>query len=165
MLYDQARDLVETGDVILVTTSHSWLSRLTQIVTRSPYHHAGVAIWIGNRLYMAELNGGRNHTIPMSQLVEFDVYKRPAEVTVEGATYAIYQWLAQVIEYGFGAFLAIGLLNLCRIKLFVHWRKYIVCSGFVVAILETAGWPERSRVISPRELAEQLELKISVRIR
>lgn len=151
---------IQTGDCIAVRTAHSFMSRATQRITGSPYTHNGVAIWISGRLYMAELNGGRNHLVPLSQLTKFDVYTCPV-----GPAYveqAILDALAQPIEYGYAAFLLIGLLNLLRIKMFVHWRKIIVCSGYCVAIYEAAGWPERSRTISPRELAEQLTLKLSV---
>ena len=162
MLYDEARSKIETGDAVLVSKAHSTLGRLTQFFTRSQYVHAGVAIWIGGHLYMAELNGGRNHLVPISQLTKFDVYARPAAISAEAAEASILAMLTYPIDYGFFSFPVIGLLNFLRIKVFIHWRKIIVCSGYVVAIYEGAGWPERSRVISPRDLADQLDLKFSV---
>ena len=154
--------VINTGDTIEVRTAHGILGRLTQFFTRSAYTHVGVAIWLDRQLYMAELNGGRNHLVPMSQLTEFDVYACPAGLTnIEGAILAS---LAQPIDYGYPAFALIGLLNWFRIRLFVHWRRIIVCSGYVVKIYESAGWPERSRIISPEELAKQLELKFQVRL-
>lgn len=162
MLYEEARNNIATGDLIAVRDAHSWLGRLTQIVTRSTYTHVGVAIWSGGRLYMAELNGGRNHLVPLSQLKNFDVMACPEGlVDVEGA---IFNSLMLPIDYGFAAFILIGLLNLLHLKLFVHWRKIIVCSGFCVAIYESAGWPERSRTISPQELVDELSLKMPVRV-
>lgn len=162
MRYEEARSMIRTGDCIAVRTAHGILGALTKILTRSQYPHVGIAIWIADRLYMAELNGGRNHLVPMSQLIEFDVYACPAGlVNVEEATLNA---LTFSIEYGYAAFVLIGLLNWLRIKVFVHWRKIIVCSGFCVAIYEAAGWPERSRQISPQELADQLEIKLEVRL-
>lgn len=161
MPYDQT--LIETGDGILVHAAHGLIGSLTQFFTYSLYTHAGVAIWLGGRLYMAELNGGRNHLIPASQLADFDVYSRPEEISRESAEAAVLSMLAHPIDYGFISFPVIGLLNFLGIKLFVHWRKILVCSGYVVAIYEAAGWSERSRVISPQELAEQLVIKLCVR--
>lgn len=159
MLYEEARKAIETGDTIAVRTSHGILGDLTKIVTRSPYTHVGVAIWVAGHLYMAELNGGRNHLVPLSQLTDFDVYARPAGISAEAADAAILFWLAKPVSYGFLALVAIGFLNWFRIKVFVHWRKILVCSGYVVAIYEHAGWSERSRVISPQELVDQLVLR------
>lgn len=161
MLYEEARTQIATGDLIAVRDAHSWLGRLTQLITRSTYTHTGVAIWVGDRLYMAELNGGRNHLVPPSQLKNFDVMACPAGlVNIEEA---ILVSLTHPIDYGFAAFVMIGLLNLLHLKLFVHWRRIIVCSGYCVAVYESAGWPERSRTISPQELVDQLDLKLLIR--
>lgn len=152
---------IETGDLIAVRTAHGILGWLTQLLTRSPYTHAGIARWIADELFMAELNGGRNHLIPICQLTDYDVYAHPDGLVDIDA--AIATWLRAPIDYGYIAFVAIGLLDWFRIKAFVHWRKIMVCSGYCVAIYETAGWPEHSRVISPRDLAAMLKLKMEVR--
>lgn len=152
---------IETGDLIAVRTAHGIMGRLTQLVTSSPYTHVGVALWLGGELLMAELNGGRNHLVPMTQLTDYDVYAQPADL--RDVVGAIHQWLRLPVNYGFLAFVAIGLLDWFRIKAFVHWRQILVCSGYCVAIWETAGWPEHSRIISPRELAAGLDLKMAVR--
>lgn len=152
---------IDTGDLIAVRTAHGILGGLTQIITRSPYTHVGIAVWRGGGLYVAELNGGRNHLVPICQLTDYDVYACPGGLTnIDGA---VDTWLRLPIDYGYGTFVAIGLLNWFRIKMFVHWRKIIVCSGYCVAIWESAGWPEHSRVISPRELTELVKLKQQVR--
>jgi hypothetical protein len=152
---------IETGDLIAVRTAHGIMGRLTQFVTRSPYTHVGIVIRLGSDLFMAELNGGRNHLVPLSQLTDYDVYACPTGLRdIDGA---IRQWLRLPVDYGFLAFAAIGLLDWFRIKAFVHWRQILVCSGYCVAIYETAGWPEHSRIVSPRELAADLELKLAVR--
>lgn len=152
---------IQTGDLIAVRKAHGILGRLTQFFTRSPYTHVGIAIWLGGELFMAELNGGRNHLIPLAQLDDYDVYQCPEGlINIEASIQA---WLKLPINYGFAAFIAIGVLDWFKIKAFVHWRKILVCSGYCVAIYETAGWPEHSRVISPRELASELTLKLEVR--
>lgn len=152
---------IDTGDLIAVRTAHSIMGRLTQFFTRSPYTHVGIAIRLADAIFVAELNGGRNHLVPLSQLADYDVYAQPPDlIDIDGA---IWYWLQRPINYGFVAFIVIGLLDWCRIQTFLHWRQILVCSGYCVAIYETAGWPEHSRIISPRELAACLALKLTVR--
>lgn len=161
MDYATARSYIRTGDLVAVRSVHSWLGRLTQLVTRSPYTHAGLAIWLEDGLYMAEINGGRNHLVPMSQLTDFDVYDPP--VGLSDLKTAILAMLRLPIDYGVIAFIMIGLLNLLHLQVFIHWRRLLVCSGYCVATYEQAGWPEHSRIISPAELAKLLKLKAEVR--
>lgn len=152
---------INTGDLIAVRKAHSLLGRATQFFTRSAYTHAGLAIWIEGGLYLAELNGGRNHLIPISQLDNYDVYECPEGLT--GVRSSILKWLQTPVDYGFAALFIIGLLDWFKIKMFVHWRKILVCSGFCVAIYEDAGWPEHTRIISPAGLASELKLKLEIR--
>ena len=107
---------------------------------------------------MAELNGGRNHLIPLSQLrnMHFDVYHCPVDNRYR-VEEAITDNLRDQIEYGYVALPVIGLLNFLRVKLFLHARRLLVCSGYVVKILEQAGWAEHTRILSPAELANELE--------
>jgi hypothetical protein len=163
MTYDEYAPLIKNGDLISVCVAHGIMGKATQFFTRSQYTHSGLAMWLGGELFMAELNGGRNHLIPIIQLTDFDVHACPTELTdVHGA---IRKWLSYPVPYGFVAFVAIGLLNWLRIKYYVHWRRILVCSGYCVAIYETAGWQEHSRVISPGELAALLKFKFSVRVK
>jgi hypothetical protein len=156
-----ARFSIATGDLIAVRTAHSILGRLTQFFTRSLYTHTGVAIELAGRMFMAELNGGRNHLVPLSQISDYDVYACPEGLTDVEA--AVLEWLRYQVDYGPGAFIAIGFLNWFKIKIFVHWRRLLVCSGYCVAIYETAGWPEHTRILSPRDLTELLTIKLAVR--
>ena len=153
--------MINTGDLIVVRKNKSILGRATQFFTRSPYTHAGIAIWIEGVLYVAELNGGRNHLIPIEQLNNYDVYECPEGLT--DVRSAIHKWLQKPVDYGYAALFLIGFLDWFKIKVFVHWRSIMVCSGFCVAIYETAGWPEHTRVISPAGLASELKLKLEVR--
>jgi hypothetical protein len=163
MNYKEARKYIDNGDMIAVRTAHNWINRATQFFTRSPYTHAGLAIWIDGGLYIAELNGGRNHLTPMSQLedLDFDVFKKPG--CVENVRANIFKWLRKPIEYAYASFIVIGLLNWLKIKTFVRWRKMLVCSGWCVAVYEDSGWGEHSRILSPGDLANLLELKFEIR--
>jgi hypothetical protein len=42
--YAQARDLIRTGDLIVLRKRGGWLPTLTRWVTKSPYTHTGLAV-------------------------------------------------------------------------------------------------------------------------
>lgn len=161
MNYDEYSKIIKTGDLIAVPTAHSFMGKMTQFFTRSKYTHNGIACWLGGELFMAELNGGRNHLVPIIQLNDFDVYSPPDGL--KDVAGSIKKWLSYPVEYGFVAFVAIGFLTWFKIKLVVKWRKILVCSGYCVAIYETAGWQETSRIISPGQLTGMLKMKLQVR--
>lgn len=164
MNYAQARDQIQTGDLIAVRGRHGIISAATRFFTRDPHTHTGIAVWIGSRLFMAELNSGRNHLTALSQLADFDVYAPPPGLERGAIERAVFDWLAKPISYGFAAFVLIGLVNSLRLHLFIHWRRIIVCSGGSVQIFEMAGWYEHSRMVSPGELTREVgPLKLEVR--
>jgi len=161
MNYADARSLIADGDLIAVRGTEGFLTPFTKFFTRSDYTHAGIAVWMDGGLWMAELNSGKNHLIPLSQLesTAFDVYACP----VENPKPAIMNMLRIPLPYSLAALFVIGLLNWLRIKIFLHWRQLLVCSGYCVKIYEAAGWGDHSRLVSPQELAASLTLKIEVR--
>ena len=163
MNYEEARSLIDTGDMIAVKRKTGVFATIERLVQRSPYTHAGVAIWIEGGLWMAELNSGGNHLVPLSQLadLDFDVYAAPVN-DLGAVRDAILTELREALPYGYLALVVVGLLNLLRIKAFLHMRHVVVCSGYVVRIWEAAGWPETSRQVSPAELASVLKMKFSV---
>lgn len=165
MNYAEARPQIDDGDLIAVRGKHGLFGALTRFFTRSPYTHVGVALWLDGGLWMAELNGGRNHLVPVSQLADqdLDVFYPPVR-RKDSIRDAVQDMLRTQISYGIPAVFMIGLLNVLRIKIFVHWRRILVCSGYCVAIYEQAGWPEHSRIISPQELTELLKPKLQIRI-
>jgi hypothetical protein len=163
MRYHDDRDLIETGDMIAVRSAENWHARLTQIVTRSPYTHAGTAIWREGDLYVAEVNGGKNHLTAIEHWDDYDVRECPPELDRAKVEASILDWLRRTVNYNFLAFALVGLMELLRIKAFVHWRRDQICDGGVVAMYEGAGWPEHSRVISPRALAAELKFKLAIR--
>lgn len=164
MLYEDARHLIQSGDAIAVRTVHNLLGAMTKFFTRKPYTHIGLASWRGGRLYLAELNGGRNHLVPISQLTEFDVYHCPVARTNEDIEAAIDDALAVPIPYGFFALLVIGLLEWLNIDKHIKWNRVLVCSGWCVAVYEALGWADHSRIISPGKLVEDLVLRVAVTV-
>lgn len=175
--YREARQFICTGDVIAVRDSKSWLGRLIQRVTGRPHTHTGVAYWLDDQLYMASLNSGRNHLSRLSQLKDFDVCMPPNGLYRDAIKQATDDWLEHPIEYGFLAFVAIGLECLLRMRtLFDNWRNIVVCAGGTVQIFEGAAalqqaqgrcypprWLEHSRMLAPGELVDELRLKLCVR--
>lgn len=175
MDYAAARNLIRTGDLIAVRDVHGLLGRATTLFTHSPYTHTGVAVWLGTRLFMADLNSGRNGLHAVSCLEKFDVCTPPPGLPCTVIEAAIFDWLARPISYGYAAFVLIGLKCALRLKVFIHWRKIVVCSGGSVEIYEKAaaalkaatcvaipGWEDHDQMLSPGELVAQLPFKFSV---
>ena len=174
--YEKTRHLIHDGDLIAVRGT-GLLAKLTSRVTKSPYTHTGIAVWLDDRLFMAELNSGRNHLTALSCVDDFDVYAPPAGLDRATIRQAIFDWLADPIDYGFIAFVAIGIeCMLERHTLFDNWRSIIVCSGGSVQIYEIAAaymqaegkappaaWLHHSRQLSPGELAGELQFTLAIR--
>jgi hypothetical protein len=160
MRYEEIRSSICDGDLVAVRETHGFLTPFTRFFTRSPITHVGVALWMDGGLWMAELNGGKNHLVPLSQLSEtdFDVYASPVADQARIRA-AVSEALRVKVSYGTAALLVIGLLDWLKIRVFLHARRVLVCSGYCVSIYEAAGWPEHSRVVSPRELASLLVQK------
>ncbi|MEJ7804298.1 MAG: hypothetical protein WKG03_00025 [Telluria sp.] len=166
MEYAQAREHINTGDLISVRTPLSMMNRVTQFFTGS-YTHSGQALWMAGRLWVTELNGGRNHLIPLSQWegLEFDVHAAPDGLTRWDMERAIMDNLGRKVDYGYLAFVAIGLVEWLKLNLVVKWSKILVCSGYSVKNWQDAGWTgAASRVISPTKLAGMVHFKFSVKM-
>jgi hypothetical protein len=161
--YEEARSLISDGDAIMVKSRRGLLAHLTRFFTRSDYTHGGVAFWTAGGLWMTEINSGKNHAIPLSQLSEtdFDVYCCPI-ADAKAMRYAIQEAMRVKIHYGWPSLFVIGLINYFRIKVFLHARKILSCAGYCVMTYELAGWPEHSRILSPADLAGLLKFKLSV---
>lgn len=175
MDYATARPQIETGDLIGVRDVHGLLGRATRLFTHSPYTHTGVAVRLGDHLFMADLNSGRNHLTALSCVEQFDVFCPPAGLPRDLIEQEIFDWLAKPIDYGFAAFVVIGIKCALRIKAFIHWRKIVVCSGGSVQIyqgaaamawalrrIRVAGWEDHDQMISPGELCAELRIKFPV---
>lgn len=176
LTYADARPLIRTGDLIGVRDVHGLLGRATVAFTRKPYTHSGVAVWLGDHLFMADLNSGRNHLTALSCVTDFDVCSPPDGLERAAIEAAVVEWLAKPIDYGFAAFIAIGIQEALDLKLFMHWRSIVVCSGGSVTIYELAAsimrangqtppaaWVEHTRMISPGKLVAELPFKLAVR--
>lgn len=163
MNYVEARSQIQDGDLIAVCGTKGLLAPFTRFFTRSRYTHVGVAFWMADGLWLAEINAGANHATPLSQFTgnDFDVYIKPVQCTGNMAA-AIQTALRVRINYGYASLAVIGLMNWLRIKAFIHARRNISCAGFCVMVYELAGLPEHTRILSPADLAAILTLRLSV---
>lgn len=163
MNYDDARPLIKTGDIIGVRGRKGPLAWLTRIVTRSPYTHVGVVVWLGGRVLMAEINGGGTHYVPLSQLAHtgFDVARPGCDPTrVESA---IEVSLQDHQGYGFGTLGLIALRRVVGIDLTPADYSQ-VCSSYAVAILQLAGWaPKLPLIPAPDEVMAAAPLVLEIR--
>ena len=137
MTYDEARPKICAGDVIGVRGRKGPLAWLTRLITWSPYTHVGIALWLGDGLYLAEINGGGNHLIPMSQLANtgFDVVRCPANPA--DIPFAIETQLRDNHGYGF---LTLGVIAIRRLFGIEIVGDGAVCSSYAANILTQAGW-------------------------
>jgi len=162
--YDEVRPLLATGQIVGVRERHSIAHVLTNLFTGTRYTHVGMISIKECGVYLAELNGGRNHLIPLSQLKDkrFDIYECPEEC-LPYIDQSIEDALREEIPYGFFAFILIGLMDLFNISIKLKGKKLLVCSGFVVSILRRAGWKkEVSTLISPGDLLEHFKFLYQV---
>lgn len=138
--YADARSQIKTGDLIAVRSTHGGFAALVRWVTRSPYTHTAVAIWVCNRLLMVEtriLAG----IVPASQLdnKDFDVIRCPV-ADPEYVVIEAFSILGLPIGYDF-----VDLLRIAA-RLWLGWKAPEVdddskiCSALSVAIYRLAGW-------------------------
>jgi hypothetical protein len=163
MNYDEVRDKIKTGDVISVRAKNGIIADMIRLVTRSPYSHSGIAIWLGDGLWMAEINSGHNHLVPLSQYqyMDFDVFECPADR--DRTQVEILQSLRFRIDYGILSFFMIGYATVFGAKGRFTTRKAKVCSEYVQTILINSGWSVPDKMVSPADLASKLTLKFEVR--
>jgi len=64
--YNEVRLQIKNGDVIMYT-GKKILSRLISWLTRSPYSHAGIAVWWNERLMVMEAVGRGVTIVPLSR--------------------------------------------------------------------------------------------------
>jgi hypothetical protein len=164
MRFADALPLIEEGDLIAVHGTGP-TACIERIVCRSPVTHTGIATFMDGEWWMSELNGGHNHPVALAQLEgsDFDVHDPPLGLDRLAIRASVRASLRVKVLYSPAAFVLIGILDLLRLNLFVHWRRELVCSGYTTRDYENAGWPERSRIASPRALAASLPLKLQVR--
>jgi len=64
--YTKRRDEIKNCDILLYQGTH-WMSKLIRKLTKSPYSHAGIVAWWGNRLMVLEATGKGVYPVTLSQ--------------------------------------------------------------------------------------------------
>ncbi len=164
MQYNEARQLLTDGDLVVVKTAHGIFGKLTKFFT-GEYTHCGIVVWIDRGLWLVEINGGKNHVIPLSQIsdVQLDVFNPPPELDVVKIRRCALESVRTKQNYGFPATVAIGLIEYFKLRLSPKWRNLIVCSGYCVKIYSEAGWYYTNLIISPTKLTTLLTKKLEIR--
>lgn len=137
--YFDARSKIRSGDLIAVRSHRGGLSAITRWVTKSPYTHTAVAVWLADRLLCAEMNGGGAVLVPASVYVEtdFDVFPCPCDRSE--AVQAIFDLLGLDIDYDFGDLLAIAAHELLGRPLPEADDDNLICSALSASIYLRAG--------------------------
>lgn len=157
MNYDQLRATAQDGDIVFFhINKKDWMSRLTGLVTQSPFSHAAFLFWYKQRLMIVESTthqGSRIVTMSTYSDREFELVPAPQpwseieDAALKQSGRATYGWLSAIY---------IGL----REWMFTHahiklppdkTNRNLACSEFVA---ETLGWTDPD--ISPGYLYDQL---------
>lgn len=164
MKYRDARELIQTGDLLGFKRKSGLTATLTRFFTRSDYTHTGIALWIEDGLWLAEINlGHSNHLIPVSQVtdVDFDVFCSPVTDSPRIRS-SIVDSLRVRLDYSLRSAVTIGLINWLKLKFRPKVRNALDCSEYNLKIYISAGWDRELRMLSPKELVAMLTFKFSV---
>jgi hypothetical protein len=158
--YEQARNLIQDGDLVFVKKGKSIWSKLTQLVTKSDVYHCGIAFWVRDPVYKSRLfiveafRGGR-------RIVSLSSYaKHPIDII--GSPISWEKNCDEVLDntglvpYSIPEYVWIGLRELLRIKRDDADDDYgEVCSKMVAKYLVRGGVMLETD-ISPGKLEEKL---------
>lgn len=145
MNYEKARALIEDGDLVAVKSSHGGLPAVTRWVTRSPYTHTAVALWLDGGLWAAEMNAGGNVLVPLSRYADtdFDVYGCPVD-RAKARLWTL-ELLRGRIDYDLLDLVRVALHHLANFRLPPDTGG-MICSAYTANIYGFAGW----RAVLPR---------------
>jgi hypothetical protein len=173
MIYQQARKLIKTGDVIAIC-GNSLFSKITKIVQRyaglgefANITHCGVAWWVEGRLYIVEMDGRHNVLRPLSQYahknLELRVYRvADQDLMIEqfddATRYDIAYSFLDLVKIGWRLIFGGACIN-------TSTDDSMVCSEFVARWLIKAGWVAPSQLPimpSPAELCAAFDHQVLV---
>ena len=175
MNYDEARELINSGDQIGVeySTPLAFIVRIVQRIAGLPEDtrritHTCTAWWVEGRLYSVEMDGMHNVLRPMSQIMgkanALHVYECPVPLKAMQDTFDIAT--SNSISYSIVDLVRIGLRMVLGLPNGGDGDKSLVCSTFSARWLEWAGWSRPSSVPnmpSPGEFCGALKLKFIVK--
>lgn len=157
-IYSEIRPHVADGDLVAVRSRHGVFPNLTRLITRSPYTHTAIALWLEGGLWIAEMRSGGNVLVPLSQRAneDFDVFDCPVDrANVRG-------WLLQRLR----SKTDYDVLDLARIA---AWRLFgvplpeqdddqLVCSAFAAMAWLYGGWQPKGlpSIAAPGDVVDAL---------
>jgi hypothetical protein len=171
LTYASARDDIKTGDLIAVRNRKGLAAWLIRLVTRSPYTHTGVALWLAHRLMIAETEQGPASLVPASQYAgyDFDVFDAPVSPGVAFyARSAIFEVLGARITYAWSDLLRIWLHEWLRVPLPRPAADARICSSLSQLIYQHMGWelPQGApALMTPRDLVAAINAAPRLEIR
>lgn len=166
LTYNDARALIEDGDLIATRKAHNLFNLATKFFTHEPYTHNGIAVWVEGGLWMGEINGGKNHMIPLSQLADedFDVFNPPEKLDRAAIKKQVLEDMRVKVPYGYLATFITGFVEFFRLDVYIKWRNILHCAGYSRRTYERAGSVSSgSYIVSPGKLTKTLEFKLAVR--
>lgn len=119
--YGAARDYIQDGDLLYIRDGTSPWSLLTQLITRSPHYHVGIAVWMTDgcarrRLMILEAQVGGRRLVTLSTYMHrgMDVVRPIFDF---GSYSDEFIEFTGKIPYSIQDYIAIGMLELLRIRL------------------------------------------------
>lgn len=139
MNYEQARPMIQSGDLIAVRSHRGGISSIVKRVTKSPYTHTAVVVRLADRVLLAEMNGGGACLVPASKYADtdFDVFTCPCERGL--AVQAAFDLLGLNIDYDFGDLFLIAAHELFDVALPEADDNRWICSALSASIYLRAG--------------------------
>lgn len=148
---------IQDGDLVAVKSTSGGLAALIRLITGKPYTHTAIALRIDGALWLAEMDAGGNHLVPIEHIAHhaFDVFDFPGDRAI--VRRCALDSLKGRIRYDLLDLLRIAFDNLFHLRLPRTDRGGMVCSSY-------SGWLWRGAgvrivgplIISPGALVEAI---------
>lgn len=119
--YDDVRDYIQDGDLLYIRDGTSIWSRVTQIVTRSPHYHVGIAVWMTDgcarrRLMILEAHPGGRRLVTLSTYRDhgIDIVRPVFDFASNSDEFIEF---TGKIPYSLQDYLSIGILEILKIRI------------------------------------------------
>lgn len=159
--YPDIRPHIADGDLVAVRSRHGVFNNLTRAITGWPYTHTAIALWLDGGLWIAEMRGGGNVSVPLSQRAneDFDVFDCPPEVDRVLARRNLLETMREKIDYDTGDLGRIALNRLFGFPLPPQDDNRLVCSAYSARVYLGCGWQPRCylpSIASPGDVVRAL---------
>lgn len=154
--YVGARRHIKTGDLIAVRGTGLFAAAI-RTITQDPRTHTGVAIWLGNRLMVAETRGGVAAFSPLSQHARHAIEVYDCPVSRPAAHQAALELLGHEIRYDVFDLVALAAHELLGVSLPPEDGE-MICSAVTYAIYRNCGWSPAGMpsIPTPRDIVRAI---------